>query len=367
MRKLTNLFYVLGICLIASSFIRCSDDDDDYKKSTDSQILEMTFDNPVVIGQPVIDGTNITFQVAAGTASEDLKELVPTIKISDKAIIDPASGSKVDFSAGTVEFTVTAEDNITKTVYKVSYQKVGKYDFEEWVVENPAATSESLYYYAPAGGWSSSNGGAAFAKGFGQIDRFVVTKSENAHSGENAAKIETLGTKGNMSLFPKILSGSLYVGQFIIDLKNTLNSTKFGIPYSQKPITVKGHYKYSPGPEFHRCPDPTKYNVTVIEENTKDECSINAILYEIENDDDTYITGVDTYTDKRLVAVAKLEDGTAKADYTPFSITMNYLKPYDPAKKYRFAIICSSSKYGDTFSGAPESVLMVDDIEVISE
>ena len=31
------------------------------------------------------------------------------------------------------------------------------------------------------------------------------------------------------------------------------------------------------------------------------------------------------------------------------------------------SIICSSSAEGDTFSGAPGSVLFVDDIEVISE
>lgn len=42
-------------------------------------------------------------------------------------------------------------------------------------------------------------------------------------------------------------------------------------------------------------------------------------------------------------------------------------KTYDSTKKYRLAIIASATKYGDTFSGAPGSVLYVDDIEIISE
>lgn len=38
---------------------------------------------------------------------------------------------------------------------------------------------------------------------------------------------------------------------------------------------------------------------------------------------------------------------------------------FDINQKYRFAIVCSSSKEGDKFWGAPESKLWVDDIEVI--
>lgn len=38
---------------------------------------------------------------------------------------------------------------------------------------------------------------------------------------------------------------------------------------------------------------------------------------------------------------------------------------FDSNQKYRFAIVCSSSKDGDKFWGAPGSKLWVDDIEVI--
>ena len=39
-------------------------------------------------------------------------------------------------------------------------------------------------------------------------------------------------------------------------------------------------------------------------------------------------------------------------------------KSWDATKKYKLAIVCSSSKDGDKFSGAPGSVLYVDDLKV---
>lgn len=48
------------------------------------------------------------------------------------------------------------------------------------------------------------------------------------------------------------------------------------------------------------------------------------------------------------------------------TITLDYGDAeFDINQKYRFAIVCSSSKEGDKFWGAPESKLWVDDIEVI--
>ena len=40
---------------------------------------------------------------------------------------------------------------------------------------------------------------------------------------------------------------------------------------------------------------------------------------------------------------------------------------YDPEGEYKFAIVCSSSKDGDTFKGAGGSTLIVDEFEIICE
>ena len=72
-----------------------------------------------MVSQPVIDGTSITFMVTDTIKAEELAALVPTIKISEKATISPASGVAQDFSKP-VTYTVTSEDGITTTTYTVS-------------------------------------------------------------------------------------------------------------------------------------------------------------------------------------------------------------------------------------------------------
>ncbi len=62
-------------------------------------------------------GNTITISVPFKT---ELSGLVPTIGISDKASVSPASGTAVDFVDGVAKpFTVTAEDGVTKKVYDV--------------------------------------------------------------------------------------------------------------------------------------------------------------------------------------------------------------------------------------------------------
>lgn len=342
-------------------------------QSSEAVITAFTIDSEYVTIQPIIENKNITFYVTDTIPAEILASLVPEIKISDKATISPKSGEQQDFSKP-VKYTVTSEDGITVTEYTVTVGgKARVYDFEEWVPGNPGQEPENTFFEV-AGGWSSSNTGAFLLKQFFQLtDRVPVTQNTDAHSGKSAARIETLDTKGEdkvIAKVPKVTTGTLFLGAFKPDLSNTLASTKFGIPFATKPTVLKGFYKYTPGEVYYQASKEAPHEATAVE-GKKDECSINAILYEVSTFDDEdyaeYLTGVDVNTSDRLVAVAQLEDGTAKSEYTSFEIEFKYLKTYDPAKKYRLSIICSSSKDGDSFSGAPGSVLFVDDFELISE
>jgi eukaryotic-like serine/threonine-protein kinase len=89
-------------------------------KSTAKDITKFSF----AALSPVVDATidastkAITATVPAGT---DVTKLVPTITISDKSTISPASGVAQDFSKE-VSYTVTAEDGGT-VVYKVNVTK----------------------------------------------------------------------------------------------------------------------------------------------------------------------------------------------------------------------------------------------------
>lgn len=340
-------------------------------QSSEAKITEFTFDTKLVTAQPIIDGNNITFAVADTITSEEQAALIPAIAVSTNAKITPASGVAQDFSKPVI-YTVTSEDGIVTATYTVTVTaKKAFYDFETWV-KGVEGQEPDMTFYEVAGGWSSSNTGAHFLKALGKADRYVVAETTDAHSGKLAASIQTIDTDGANFGFvriPKVTTGSLFQGKFITDVSNTLNSTKFGNPYGQKPVTFKGFYKYTPGEVFYRCESPATCDVTKEDPNTTDQCAINAILYEVNSfeDDTEYLTGMNVKTSDKIVAVASLADGTAKADWTSFEIPFTYIKNYDPAKKYRFAVMCSSSSDGDNFNGAPGSTLIVDDIEVIVE
>lgn len=336
-------------------------------ESSEAKILSFIFDRNVasvdslVLGEPVIneEAKTITFRVADSTTTEYLKQLIPTIEISENATITPEGGIAQDFNKP-VQYTVTAEDG-TQAVYTVSV--LGSYyDFEDWVVEN-----ETYNFQKPIN-WATSNSGIVLLKAIGYYSGDAIVAPEEEGFDGKSAKITTAYTKGGSMLgiaIPVITSGSLFTGDFVVDAMNTLNSTQFGIPYFQKPTNVKGYFKYTPGENYYYCKDPSVSNEAEIDNTKTDECSLCAVLYEVENYDD-FLNGETIYTSDKIVAIAQQFAGNTP-DYTAFDLQLEYKKEYDPTKKYRFAIIFSSSKDGAAFSGAEGSTLWIDEVEVINE
>ena len=89
-------------------------------KSSAKDITKFSFAALSPVVDATIDATNKTISatVPAGT---DATKLVPTITISDKATVSPASGVATDFSKE-VSYTVTAED-ASVAVYKITINK----------------------------------------------------------------------------------------------------------------------------------------------------------------------------------------------------------------------------------------------------
>lgn len=354
-------------------------------ESAEAKILTFAFDSELVTQQPVIDDANgtISFKVNDAATDEQLK-LTPVLTISEKATVTPATGVVQDFSNGkSVIYTVIAENGTIKK-YVVSIagrNQVTSYDFETWIAGVEGQEPE-MTFYEPQG-WSSSNTGAQLLKGMGFAESYVVSQTSDAHSGKSAARIETLDTQGTEFFgfkIPKVTTGSLFLGSFQIDAINTLNSTKFGIDYTKKPISLKGFYKYTPGAAYYASTAATP-NVATVDATKNDQFAIKVVLYSVKNvtgsgDWSDYLTGVanddatypdnNIYTSSRVVAIGSLEGG-AQTAWKEFDLKLEYKQAFDATKKYRMTIVCSSSKDGDKFSGAPGSVLTVDDFELIVE
>lgn len=338
-------------------------------ESAEAKILSFTFDSNVVTEQPTIDETagTIVFKVSSDATAEQLK-LTPTIAISDKAVMMPATGVTQDFSNNNkVTYTVIAENGTVKE-YKAFIEgtnTVAFYDFEEWGTYE----SDGVKYYdypMPKTIWASSAEGAMFLSFYG-IQGTPIYKSEDKKNGSFAVKMVTMDTSEYANaLVPAITAGSLYTGVFDLAAAMTdrLSSTKFGLAYTQKPLFFRGWYKYTPGTKYI---DGSDYqNIKTLDQT--DQCAIQAVLYKI-TDDAEVLTGHDLNNSAKRVAVAQLADGTAKAEYTYFDIPFTYLngQSYEAGAKYKLAIVCSSSKDGDTFKGAGGSTLLIDDFCIVAE
>ncbi len=343
-------------------------------KSSEAKISDFVIDSDFITEQPVIDDENgtITFKINEAATDDDLKALIPTFQISEKAMVSPLSGVAQDFSNNkVVTYTVTAEDGTIKS-YNVSISgtnNVMKFSFEEWktVGTGSGEHEEPL----PSETLASSVQGASLLGFFGWSGGFPVEKTDDAKDGKYAIKLITLDTHEiAFPTVPALTSGSFFTGSF--DLVpamsgDQLSCTKFGVEYNKKPLTLKGWYKYAPGEKYMNGTD--KGNVTYPEGT--DECAIQGVLYEAVGEEGKLVTltGHDINDSKYRVAIAALSDGSAKADYTYFELPFTFLegKKYDANKKYKLAIICSSSKDGDKFIGAGGSTLIIDALEVVGE
>ena len=346
-------------------------------ESSEAKILSFVFDqevsaaNAVVLEQPVVDETakTIKFAVSADATSDDLSKLMPTIEVSEKANVTPASGVAQDFSNGkTVTYTVTAE-NGTKVTYTASiYGNVTSYDFENWSYDTSLYPEENQIYMA--NGWASCNNAVALIKYMGALGGIIYTgeypvrPSDDAFTGEKAALLESVDTKGG-NIFgqtvPKVTSASIFLGSFnaMAAMVSPMATTSFGIMYDKQPLKVTGYYKYTPGTEFYNAKGELQEGVT-------DKCAMSAVLYEVSNEDET-LDGSNIYTSDKIVAKATFTSDATVDTYTPFELNLEYVKTYDSSKKYKFAIIFSASADGANYNAAVGSKLLIDNVSVVNQ
>lgn len=312
--------------------------------------------------------TPVVFFVKPGTtdlnfAPEFTVSEGATMTIGDKEYV---KGTKLDFSE--VQVIKVVSQKGTSRTYRmearewIDYSDTFIQNFDgEWVDVQGISGGA---YKEPTKGWATSNGGVDYLKAFGlYTGDFVVTKEENA------ARITTIDTKGvNMGVLsvPKVTSGTVFNGVFKVNAIETLKSTQFGYPCTEEPKSFGGKYKYTPGEVYYLCADPSKAHAAEADPSKTDAPAINAVLYEVNAYAFDYLDGTNLLTSENIVAIASVKDAGIQDAYTDFSVEFEWKngKSWDATKKYKLAIVCSSSKDGDKFSGAPGSVLYIDDLKV---
>ena len=116
-------------------------------------------------------------------------------------------------------------------IVKPYTDQLPNFDFEEW--GNPESSGGK--FEEPCGGiWATGNGGSALT---GTI---ITQKDTDAQNGTYAAKLVTKRTFGNI-----LAAGSIFTGRFELNLSEPIKSAILGIPFTEKPKSMDGYYKYT--------------------------------------------------------------------------------------------------------------------------
>lgn len=328
--------------------------------SSETNIVKMKLNHPLVIGQPSFYASNSLGNVMVfyvpDTLNMDSTEILvqPEFELSKGATISYPD-SVMDFSKQ-VNYTVWAEDSIHRTVFQIIWQKamIQKFDFGRWQTDHG--------WSEPIAGWGTNNGMLKTFMDEGKYSgEYAVKRVKGWNVGEWAAEMRTVMTGEGEE--QAIFAGSFYQGYFDLTMQEPLYGPVYGVlsMNGYAPNAVEGYYKYIPANQIYEGNSLLQDTMRV-----NDTCCIRAILYEIVNPDDR-LDSLNYMNDTKVVAIAEMGTlaGRYQPDFTEFSIYFKYIRSYFPTKRYKIALICSSSRDAGKKRGGPGSVLTVGGIEVM--
>ena len=305
----------------------------------------------------VFDQSKLEFQYKTADAAEWTKVATDiTVEEKDKKFstcltgLTPATayqcriyyndGSEEGITSEAVDFTTEMATPLPNGSFEDWYQSS-----KTWYPVSEADFANNLF-------WDSGNKGANTLK---EVNPTRPEESDT-HSGK-AVLLASTTAAGQFA------AGSLFTGKFgsasILPLGAKL---EFGRPYTSRPSQLKGYYKYNPGAVTHTKKD-------FINEADRDVCSLYIAMtswaepFQSSTGENKFVN----FNDKAIIAYGELTkeemSPESMSDYQPFTIDLRY-RDLETKPKY-ILIVCSSSKYGDYFTGSTSSRLLIDELELI--
>lgn len=287
--------------------------------------------------------TNINVEEKDKKFSTKLTGLTPTTAYQYRLYYN--TGSEEGITSNIVEFTTESALQLKNS------------GFEDWYESGDvwyAATQEDITNGTYC--WDTSNPGSG-KYGYNPTSQSTDIK----HGGNSSAKLTT------EYAVIKLAAASLYYGKF-----NSLTGglipkgakIDFGKPFTSRPIVFKGYFQYAPVAidNYNNPPAGT------VQKGDMDICSIYIALskkaYTVDNTDTS--TFIDFAGDNNIIAYGELpatECVSTNGQWKEFNIPLKY-KSLTEEPSY-IIIVCSSSKYGDYFTGGKGSTMYLDDFELI--
>jgi len=314
------------------------------------------------------------------------KQLRVSFDITPGATIEPANGSPQDFTSGPVTYTVTSQDGAWQRQYKVQFKEallpMRELSFEDF--ETIQYNNLPMYYHNIVGRnadgttdkpWASGNPGFVLSLVSKVLrgekanpEDFPTMIAEDGYKGR-CLKLVTMSTGDFGKTYNKpIAAGNLFMGHFLTDLmlRQPLQSTKMGVPFTAVPVRMTGYYKYRRGPEF------TGGDGKVVE-GRLDEPHIYGVLYRNKDEQGqaVQLDGGNVLTSPYVVRKAVVASLPPTEEWQRFEMFFEGDTPIDRAELsnlgYNLAIVFCASKGGDLFEGAIGSTLWVDEVQLSLE
>lgn len=264
--------------------------------------------------------------------------------------LSPATAYEYRLTYNDEEFTSEAISLTTD-----SQPFVPNLNFDNWIQLKKAwypNASENIF-------WDSGNGGTISA-GINPTS----PEEKDVKSGK-AARLESKLV--DMVFVKAFAAGNIFTGEYkktIASLTNPGAELSFGQPFEGRPTQMTGYYKYNPG-----IIDFKSDKVSAVKKGDRDQCSIYIALlswgtpFTVNTQTSTFVD----FNDPSVIAYGELPAEkcapASMSSYEKFTIDLKYR---DLTKKPTYIlIVCSSSKYGDYFTGSTSSVLLLDEFDLI--
>lgn len=269
-----------------------------------------------------------------GTFSAAMRHLLPSTEYEYKATI---GAQTYDINS----FTTDAAPQLPNS------------GFEDWWFDS------KIWFVYPEGGekfWDTGNKGSSTAN-----RNVTVYDESNPHGGKRSVKL------GSENVIIKFAAGNLFAGEYVkTDITDGI--LDFGRPFTARPTTLKGWFKYTCVPITHIAKDQEDQF-----EDAQKGMNDKAHIY-IALGDWSAPVRIQTKkenrqlfdkNDEHIIAYQELVVDKTVSDWTEFKLKLDYRSL--TRKPTYIVVVASASKYGDFFTGGDGSTLWLDDFELIYE
>ena len=281
--------------------------------------------------------------------------------------------------------TLTGLTPATQYAYRLAYEKSGEAyasdpvtftteeattlpngNMDDWYKSGKTWYPVSESDYSTSGSfWDSSNPGTT--TGAGALVNVNPTQGNSSivhTSGGQSAELKS--QYASAFGIGKFAAASLYSGKFNSLVGTNGAKIDFGQKFASRPTGLHGWFCYTSGKIDYRG-DNTPEGVG--EKGTDDLCSIYIAIAKAPHQLDNTQTSTffDFENDDNIIAYGELPDAEAVStnnEWKEFNVELKY-KDITPQTEYYLIIVCSSSKYGDYFTGSTGSIMYIDDLELL--